>query len=121
MANELKLSVSATFLKGSISDDLAVEGLFRDVTGTQFKHNIQSVGVGETDLERGDIDTSDAYMLLVNRAAAGTISVRAAPGAGFTLITMQPGDVAMFRCSPDPPRVISTAVNTDLEIFIIEA
>lgn len=119
MADELTISASLAFLKGSFADDLSVSGLQFTVSGTKFIHNIQSVGfAAEEAILLGDVATP-GFAIFINRDATNFVTIRGATGLAGT-IKLKAGEPAMFRFSGTAPFIIADTAACNVEYLIIE-
>lgn len=118
MADELTISASLAFLKGSFTVDLSVSGLQFTVSGTKFVHNIQAIGTSEEAIQLGDVGTP-GFALFINRDATNFVEIR--PGTGDAdMIKLKPGEPAMFRFTSAAPYAIADTGACNVEYVIIE-
>ena len=120
MANEITLTASLAFAKGSVSVSLSKSAAQFSVDAGSHKYysGMQTVGTSEEALELGDIATG-GYCLLINRDATNYVSVRAGTGAA-NLIKLKAGEAALFRCEAAAPYVIANTAACLVEVLLIE-
>jgi len=121
MANELTLTGSLSFEKGSISIDLEKTGLQVTVTGTECIRNTQIVTTSEAALLKGSVTTC-GYIIAINRDATNFITIRPATGV-VDCIKLKAGEFAVFRfdnTDANVPFVIADTANCVLEYLLIE-
>jgi hypothetical protein len=119
MANELTLSASIKFAKGSISVSEGKSGVQLDVAGDDFVTKTQNIGTSEEPLNLGDISTP-GYVLMRNTDATNFVSVRSGSGAA-NLIKIPAGGIALFMCEASAPHVIANTAAVKIEYTMIEA
>lgn len=117
MANELTITASLAFAKGSVSVSLAKSAAQFTVSGTKYYQGVQTVGTSEEALELGDISTG-GYCLLINRDATNYVSVRSGTGAA-NLIKVKAGEPALFRVEAAAPYVIANTASCEVEVLLI--
>lgn len=120
MANEITASGSLSFNKSGRSASLSKVGLQIDMTGLDYVKLTQNVGfAAEEAMQLGDITTL-GWCMLVNRSSTYEIKVRPATGVA-DLISLLPGEFAMFRMKATAPFVQAVTGAAELEILLIEA
>src|SRR3990167_4168263 len=122
MANELTLSIKATYAKSGTEitfPDPAHQSIQSTVTGSRFLVMRQAVGTSEEALELGDISTG-GYCVMFNRDATNFVSIRPATGAANT-IRINPGEFAVFRfgSGATAPFAIADTAAVDVEYFLL--
>lgn len=120
MADEITITTSLTFAKGTVSESLSDTSLTVDVSGTKYVKGVQNVGfASEEALDMGDI-TAPGYAYFRNLDATNFVEIR--PGTGVVdLIKLLPGDVALLRLVATAPFVQADTAAVNLEYLIIEA
>lgn len=119
MANELTLSASLKFVKGSTDRSFSKSGIQLDVSGTEFTNKSQTVGTSEEAIELGDVATP-GYILIFNKDATNYVSVRSGTGAA-NLVKIPPGGIALFHCEASAPYAIANTASVQIEYLLIEA
>ena len=122
MANEITITASLAFAKGSVANvSRAITAVQFDVSGTRYSQIVQAVGTGEEALDFGDVPTAQGgYCFMKNLDATNFVEVR--PGTGIAdLIKMKPLEVCLFRITPAAtPWMIADTDPCDVEILIVE-
>lgn len=120
MSNELTISASVKFVKGSLNVSRSKSGLRIDVTGDKHVDLVQEIGTSEEALTLGEAAVG-GYMMLENLDATNYVEIR--PDTSVAdLIKLLPGDIALFRTSDDAvPYAIADTAPCDLRIIIIPA
>jgi hypothetical protein len=119
MANELTLSASIKFVKGSVSVSQGKSGVQLDVAGDDFVTKTQNVGTSEEALNLGDLSTP-GYVLVRNLDTTNFVSVRSGTAAA-NLIKIPAGGIALFMCEAAAPFVIANTAAVKIEYTMIEA
>jgi hypothetical protein len=121
MANELVISASGRYAKGTIDIPFGRGGRQVTVTGSSVVHNIQTVGfAAEEALVMGDVGTP-GYIFIRNLDATNYVSMR--PGTGDDdLVELKPGEFALFRLARDAtaPFVQADTGACDIEYYLFE-
>ena len=122
MANEITLSASLAFAKGTIASiTRSVSSLSRDVAGSKVIVNVQNINTSEEAIQIGDAGAG-GYMFLKNLDATNYVQIK--PGTGDDpLIRLKPGDIALFRLddSASAPYAQANTAACDLEVMLISA
>jgi len=119
MANELTVTTSLSFAKGSVkSVGLADSGKQYDVTGTKYFAGVQNVGVSPEPLDLGDI-TTPGFIYIRNLDSTNYVDVRMG-AAGADVVRVNAGESHLFRLSAATPYVTANTAAVDLEYFIVE-
>ena len=123
MANELTLSIAASFSKSGIradTSDMGLLGLQFTVTGSDFVKGTQSVGTTAELLGKGEI-TTPGYLIIKNTDATNYVEVEKATfttAAGT--VKLKAGEVAMFRSSSTTPYVCANTAACVISYLFIE-
>ncbi len=121
MANELTVSGSLSFTKGSITAALAKNGLQITITGTKKLENVQNIGTSEEALQLGDLGSAaNCWLLLINRDATNYVSVRRATGEG-NFAKLLAGEFLLTRMEAAAPFLIANTAACNVEYCLIEA
>lgn len=121
MANEATVTVALQFAKGTLPTQAFASGsVSRDVSGTSYIRNVQTVGTSEEALVVGDTGSAGALCVMHNCDSTNFISVKAATGVTPT-IKLLAGDWALFRFSGAAPFVQADTASCNLEYFLISA
>lgn len=121
MANELTVSASLSFTKGSITAALAKNGLQITITGTKKLENVQNIGTSEEALQLGDLGSAaGCWLIIINRDPTNYVNFRAATGVTDTCKLM-PGEPALFRCAASAPYLQANTAACNVEYCLIEA
>ena len=120
MADEITLTISLKFNKGSTTFTEGVNDLGIDVAGSVIMHNRQSVGTLEEAIVLGDVGMG-GYILAINRDATNFVEIRAATGVA-DMVKLLPGEPACFRfpASATAPFAIADTGACELEYWLIE-
>jgi len=121
MANELTLSTSMSFAKGTIpAHTLSEAGKFVSVTGSKFFHNVQAVGTSEEALLLGDV-TAGGHIMLINRDSTNFVNVKVAT-AGAIFAKLKPLESMRLRLGSGAtaPFVIADTASCNVEVFAVE-
>jgi len=121
MANELTLSASLKYEKGTRKVDVGKSGVQLDVAGTDHVTFTQTVGTTEEALKLIDAGTP-GYCFIRNLDSANFVEIRAA-SAGDDCIKIPAGGIALFMLGSDAtaPYAIADTAEVELEVTIIEA
>ena len=121
MPNELLISASMTFAKGTTAARMGRGGVMANVAGTKVADLIQDVGTIVEVLLLGDM-TAPGYVMIENLDATNFVSVRAGAG-GTNLIEIPAGTTAgPFRFSAaSVPHVIANTAAVRIRFLLIEA
>jgi hypothetical protein len=122
MANEITVSGSLEFSKGSLDVDLSKGSLQVTVTGTEYIRNTLIVTqASEVAIPKGSI-TTVGWFLGINRDATNFITIR--PGsAKDDCIKINPGEFALFRfdnTDANTPYAIAAVADCVMEYLLIE-
>lgn len=121
MANELTVSASLSFTKGSITAALAKNGLQITITGTKKLENVQNIGTSEEALQLGDLGSAaGCWLLLINRDPTNYVNIRPATGVA-DMCKVMPGEPALFRVAGAAPYAIANTAACNVEYVLIEA
>lgn len=120
MANEITAKASITFTKSKATVTMDIGTLQIDVTGSQFIHNVQSVGTSEEAILLGDAGAG-GMCFMINRDATNFVSIRQGTGAS-DLIRLDPLEFAFFRLDDDAtaPYWIADTAACEVEYVLIE-
>jgi hypothetical protein len=123
MANELTVSVTLSFQKGTGSKiALALSGVF-DVAGSAFIHGVQEIGTSEEAISLGGVPAANVgYMICKNLDATNFISIHPATGV-VDLVKLNPGEPALFRLDDtdaQAPYALADTAACDLQYIIVE-
>ncbi|MEM6362815.1 MAG: hypothetical protein AAF745_00200 [Planctomycetota bacterium] len=121
MANELTVSSTLKYQKGSRSVSAGKSGIQLDVAGTDHIRASQIVGTSEEALDIGGI-TTPGYCFVRNLDSANFVRIRPATGVS-DLIEVPPGGIALFKFAGNitAPFVIADTGEVEIEYTIIEA
>jgi hypothetical protein len=119
MANELTVSMSMQFRKGTVATGMSKTGMEITVAGDQVTHNIQEIGTTQEALDMGDI-TAPGYAFFYNHDATNPVELRSGTGAA-DMIRLKPLEFCCFRLEATAPYAIATTAAVQLEYMIIEA
>lgn len=120
MANEAQIVAQLTFAKGSIgTQQLISSAVNRDVAGTAYLRNVQSVGTTTEALLLGDVGTP-GYCLFHNLDPTNFITV-APNNTDAPTVKLAPGDWALFRFAAAAPFVKADTASCQLEYFLLPA
>jgi hypothetical protein len=117
MANELTLSGSLAFAKGSVSAALSYGPLTLTVTGTRYKESLQEIGTSAEAIEVGDLATT-GYCILVNRDPTNYVTIRNGV-AGADLVKLKAGEFAIFRLATTTPYALANTDAVELQVLIL--
>ena len=118
MSNEITVSMSVKFTKGSVSESMNVSAKTFNMAGTDYIKGTQAVGTSEEALGKGNI-TDPGWCLITNTDSTNVVHVRAASGAANT-IELKALESALFRHSGSAPYVIAITAECAIEYLIIE-
>ena len=119
MSDELTVSGSVTFIKGSTNVSFGKTGLTFDVSGTRHAHVLHTVGTSAEALLKGDVDTP-GLLAIFNRDATNYATFRPT-AAGADTDKILPRELAIVRCATPSPYLIADTDSVDLEYLLIEA
>lgn len=122
MADELSITLTATFTKGSKTNTFTFPATTFDVTGDRYARLVQEVGTSEEALNLGDVGATGGYIIGVNRDATNFVEFRS--GTGTTdVIRANAGEPFCFRISPDSaaPYVIADTLACEIEYLLLPA
>ena len=122
MANELLLSIAASFSKGGRTADtrnMGASGVFIDVSGTDFFHGTQTIGTSPEAIDLGDI-TTPGYIVIKNRDATNFVEIRDGSG-GADVVKLLAGDVQCFRLATSTPFAVADTASCEIEYLLVEA
>ena len=122
MASEITITCSMAFAKGNVASiSRASTGLARDVTGSAYHANVQSVGTSEEAILLGDAGVG-GYFWGKNLDSTNFIKIRAATGIA-DLVRLKAGDVCLFRIDSGAtaPYAIADTATCLLEYLLIAA
>lgn len=119
MANELTITLTASFLKGNMAAaaSRAVSAKTITVTGNTCIQNIQTIGTAEEAILLGDVATP-GYMFVKNMDGTNFVTIRAATG-GANCVKLKAGEVALFRHAGTAPFAIADTGNVNIEYLLI--
>lgn len=118
MADELTLTATVAFAKGTIRQTKSISELLIDVTGDKYVSGVQEIGTEAEELTLGGI-TSPGYCVLKNLDGTNYVTIR--DGAeGDDLVKLLAGDVAIFRLGSATPYALADTAAVDLEYLIFE-
>lgn len=119
MADELTLTATVAFAKGTIRQTKTISELLIDVTGDKYVSGVQEIGYEAAEaLTLGGI-ASPGYCVLKNLDATNYVTIR--DGAeGDDLVKLLAGDVAIFRLGSATPYALADTAAVDLEYLIFE-
>ncbi len=123
MADEIRLS---TVLRFSKNGNLAVFSKGQQTfssSGTRYLQTIQKVGTTVVPLNVGDTVAAPGpmipgYLAICNLASKGVVSIRAG-AAGADVVSLDPGQVAMFPLGTPDPYLIATE-ELEVEYLVVE-
>lgn len=121
MAGEAQITVALQFAKGTISTVVLASGaVSRDVAGTKYVRNVQSVGTSIEALLLGDVTATGGLCILHNADPTNYIEVfpNATDAACLKLL---PGDWQLVRFGSAAPNVKANTAACDLEYFLVPA
>jgi hypothetical protein len=118
MANEITVSMSIKFAKGSVSESMSVSAATFDMTGTNYVKGTQSVGTSEEALEKHGMSTP-GWCMITNTDSTNVVHVRADTGLSNT-IELKALESAAFRNSGSAPHVIAITAPCVIEYLLIE-
>ena len=122
IANEITVSVSLSILKSGSGLDIkrSASGQF-DLTGTEYIHNIASIGTSEEALAMGDV-AAPGWCYMKNLDPTNYIEIRAATGVADSL-RLNAGEFCVFRFAADAtaPYAAANTAACRLEYLIVEA
>ncbi len=124
MANEITVTASLSVTKGTITTARTESALTSDLAGDQYIDAVQEINVAATEeaLDLGDLvlsTTVPGKCWMKNLDGSNSISVRGATG-GVDLITLLPGQVAVFPMGAVAPFIISSAGTPKLQYLLYE-
>lgn len=120
MANELTLSVSLRYAKGSRKPVKAGKsGVQLDVSGSDYYEATQSIGTSAEALGIGDI-TTPGYMYVHNLDATNFVEIRHG-ASGDDVVKVRAGGIALFELTTTTPFAIADTAAVEIEYTIIEA
>lgn len=119
MANELTLSASLKFVKGSKNRAFSKSGIQLDVAGKNYTHKSQTIGTSEEALVLGDVATP-GYILVYNESTTNFVSIRSGTGTA-NLVKIPAGGIALFHCEASAPFAVADTAAVDIEYLLIEA
>ncbi len=121
MASELTLSASYEYAKDGAEFERAISGLIANVSGDNFIHHKQLVGITEEALIIGEVSLL-GWAIFRNLDSTNYVEIRSATGAGNDIIKILAGEFAVFRFGSDvtAPFAIANTAAVLLEYFIAE-
>jgi hypothetical protein len=123
MANELTVSHTLLFAKGSKRVSVNRGSFQQDVAGNDFFQGTQIVTTSEAALSNGNITVPGRVVIRnLSSTSAEIVHVRAATG-GANMVQIDPGCEESFKFSSTAtaPFVISATGSPEIEITLIEA
>lgn len=118
MANELTLSITALFEKGTnINETLSIQSLKRDVSGTRFIRNVQAVGTSEEAVVFGD--TVPKYVFVRNLDSTNYVQLGATTGVYNIRLTA--GDVCLFPLEGSTLFAKANTAACNIQVFAVDA
>lgn len=118
MANEITVSGSLEFSKGSNSAKLEFGGLSIDVSGTNYNEATQTVGTSEEALNLGDVNAA-GLLIIQNQDATNYVELRPASGEA-DLVKLKAGEWAIFRLASSTPYAIANTASCVVKYLLIE-
>lgn len=124
MANEVTVTATLSVTKSSITSARTASAATFDLAGEKYIDAVQLIDAATTEeaLKMGDLVLSVAapgYCWMKNLDGTNTISIRAATGES-ELISLAPGQVAIFPMGASAPFIISSLGTPKLQYLIYE-
>jgi hypothetical protein len=120
MANELTISASFRFAKGTIDISEGRGGKTVTVSGTKYTRLMQAIPTSEEAIDIGEVGTP-GYCFIRNLDATNYVSIRPATG-GTNTMELKAGEFCLFRWARtvSAPFAIANTASVTIEIILIE-
>lgn len=119
MANEISVTCTLSFTKGSTSDAMELPLKQITMTGDDFVHKTQLIGITEEAINLGTDIGTNGWFMAINRDPTNFIKIRAGTGVTDTA-KLLPGEPCLFRLAATAPYAIADTASCQLEYLLIE-
>ena len=122
MSNELTVSTSASFVKGTKDVSLSYTGNKVTVSGGDYIRGTQTItlsGDWTQELDKGNI-TTIGYVTMKNLDASSYVEFAAANDGSNKMLKLKPGQSACFPSAVSTIYCIAEADSVEVEYLIIE-
>jgi hypothetical protein len=119
MANEVSITCTLSFSKGSLADAFELGLKQATMSGADFVHKTQLIGTSEEAIQLGSDIGTNGWFMAVNRDPTNFIKIRAATGVADTC-KLLPGEPCLFRLAGAAPYAIADTGACQLEYLLIE-
>lgn len=122
MANELTITVSATYKKGNVAEfSRTLTAKKVTVSANLGVYHIQNIGTSEEALDLGALTSPFGWAWFHNLDDTNYVEIRSATGASNDIIRLNAGEACLLRLGSDisAPYAIANTAAVDLEYWIL--